>query len=186
MQCPDCSGQLTPTLYEGVNIHYCSKCNGRLLDEKKLQKIETTREVSISRNKEHSKSTSHESLRICPACNVQMQKSKYGKYTPWTIDKCPQCNNIWLDEGELEDIQVVYEMYEDNLNKGKQPDFKCPKCGFAQAKGSECRNCGIIFAKYDAIKHKQASQQTSSYNPDSAALRQTSSGIQSSICTQSK
>ena len=161
MQCPGCGGQLSSVLYEGIDIHHCSSCNGRLLDEQKLSQIEITRKESISRNKEHSKSSSHESLRTCPACNVQMQKSQYGKYTPWIIDKCPQCNNIWLDEGELEDIQVAYELYEENINKGKKPDFNCPKCGFAQVKRSECSKCGIIFAKYDAIKSKQDNRQHS-------------------------
>lgn len=120
MQCPYCSGQLTSISYEGIDILHCSSCDGKLLDEQKLNKIETSREESISRDKRHSKSRSHEGSRICPACNVQMQKSKYGKYTLKTIDKCPQCNNIWLDAGELEDIQVDYEMYEENINKGKK------------------------------------------------------------------
>ena len=120
MHCPDCSGQLTSILYEGVDINQCSKCKGILLDEQKLNKIETSREETISRKIKHNKSRSHESSLSCPTCNIQMQKSKYGKYTPKTIDKCPQCNNIWLDEGELEDIQVAHEMYEDNINKGKK------------------------------------------------------------------
>jgi len=49
-----------------------------------------------------------------------MDKEKYGKYVPRTIDKCPQCGNIWLDEGELEDIQVAYEMYEENTKRVKK------------------------------------------------------------------
>ena len=60
MQCPNCSNQLTATLYEGVDIHFCSSCKGRLLDEHKL------------------------------------------------------------DERELEDIQVAYEMYEENTKKAKK------------------------------------------------------------------
>ena len=88
-----------------------------------------------------------------------MHKSQYGKYTPWTIDECPECHNIWLDEGELEDIQVAYEIYEDNLNKKMPHNFKCPKCGFAQVKGHECSNCGIIFEKYLAATAKKTGQQ---------------------------
>jgi len=120
MQCPDCSGVLTPIFYEEVNIHFCSGCKGRLLDEQKLNKIETSRDESFERNKKHSKSKSFEGVRSCPACEVQMEKVKYGKFSPKIIDKCPQCTNIWLDEGELEDIQVAHEMYEDNINKGKK------------------------------------------------------------------
>lgn len=120
MQCPTCSGQLTPILYEGVNIHVCPKCKGSLLDEPKLGEIERKREVLISRNHGHTNTSHYEGTRICPNCDIAMTKAKYGKYAPKTIDKCPQCNNIWLDEGELEDIQVAYEMYDENTNKVKK------------------------------------------------------------------
>ena len=120
MKCPDCKGDLTQIFYEEVPIHFCSDCNGRLVDEQKLEKIEIARRVKVPRDKKHSKPAYYEVGRVCPACEVPMQKAKYGKYTPRTIDKCPECNSIWLDEGELEDIQVAYEMYEDNVNKGKK------------------------------------------------------------------
>jgi Zn-finger nucleic acid-binding protein len=178
MQCPDCSNQLMPIFYEDVQIHFCAACKGRLLNEQKLNKIETSRDESFERNKKYSQSRSFESLRSCPGCNMQMEKIKYGKFSPKTIDKCPQCSNIWLDEGELEDIQIAYEMYQDNLNKGKKPQlakqtesskkapvvalagkgFKCPKCEYPQDKGTECSKCGIIFAKYHAHEGQQINQ----------------------------
>ena len=119
MQCPDCRGELAATSYEDIDIHYCPGCNGRLLDEEKLQKIESSRIEIIKRNKKYSKSRYFEKSRDCPACDVPMQKSKYGKFTPRNIDKCPQCSSIWLDEGELEDLQVAQEMYEENINRRK-------------------------------------------------------------------
>ena len=119
MQCPNCSNQLTATLYEGFNIHVCSSCKGRLLDEQKLGEIEKKRELYISRDQGHTDSNHYDGTRFCPGCDTKMEKAKYGKYIPRTIDKCPQCNNIWLDEGELEDIQVAYEMYEENTTKAK-------------------------------------------------------------------
>ena len=119
MQCPNCSNQLTATLYEGFNIHVCSSCKGRLLDEQKLGEIEKKRGLYISRDQGHTDSNHYDGTRFCPGCDTKMEKAKYGKYVPRTIDKCPQCNNIWLDEGELEDIQVAYEMYEENTTKAK-------------------------------------------------------------------
>jgi Zn-finger nucleic acid-binding protein len=121
MQCPNCPNQLTATLYEGVDIRYCPSCKGSLLDEQKLGEIERKREVVISREQGHTKSNHYEDSQFCPDCDIAMEKTKYGKYVPRTIDKCPQCNNIWLDEGELEDIQVAYEMYEENTKKAKKP-----------------------------------------------------------------
>jgi Zn-finger nucleic acid-binding protein len=120
VQCPNCPGQLTATFYERVDIHLCSSCNGILLDEQKLGEIERAREKVISRDKAHTDTRHYESHHTCPNCSITMEKAKYGKYAPKTIDKCPQCNVIWLDEGELEDIQVAYEMYEENTKKAKK------------------------------------------------------------------
>ena len=119
MQCPDCHGQLTDILYEGVSIQSCPKCKGYWLDEKALQEIESKRVISISRDRVHAKPRPYDGTRTCPACSIPMQKAKYGKYVPRTIDSCPQCRKIWLDEGELEDIQVAHEMYEENTGKVK-------------------------------------------------------------------
>ena len=120
MQCPNCPDQLTATLYEGVDIHVCSSCKGILLNEQKLGEIEKKRELVISRDQGHTKSNHYDGTRFCPDCDISMDKAKYGKYVPRTIDKCPQCKNIWLDKGELEDIQVAYEMYEENTKKVKK------------------------------------------------------------------
>ena len=32
----------------------------------------------------------------------------------------------------------------------------CPKCGYSKASGEECGQCGIIFAKYQAIQERRA------------------------------
>ena len=42
----------------------------------------------------------------------------------------------------------------------------CPKCGFEQDEGNECRQCGIIFARYQAAPQ---------FSPDSPPVSETSS-----------
>ena len=121
MQCPSCHGHLKPIQYELVEILQCPLCNGTLLDEPSLVKIEKRRGRFISRNQSHSVTGHYDGPRICPSCDITMAKAKYGKYAPKTIDKCPQCDVIWLDKGELEDIQVAYELFEENTNKTKGP-----------------------------------------------------------------
>lgn len=167
MQCPACSGQLEEALYEGVKIHTCPSCKGNLLDENRLIEIEKACEQLLSREKGHTETRHYEGTRSCPACSIAMEKAKYGKYIPKTIDKCPQCHDIWLDRGELEDIQVAYEIYDENTNKVKRDlkpaltGFKCPKCGFAQHKEESCIKCGIFFEKYAAIQAEQVKLQIS-------------------------
>ena len=155
MNCPDCRSGLTPALYEGVEMHVCSTCKGRFLDEQKLRLIEISREESIPRDKVHTRPGRQKSSRLCPQCDIVMGKSKYGKYFPRSIDKCQQCSSIWLDAGELEDIQIAFEMHDENTHQKQQPetpDFECPKCGFAQEKSSDCIRCGFYFEKYAAIQ----------------------------------
>jgi Zn-finger nucleic acid-binding protein len=140
-----------------------------LLDEEKLHQIEINREEPIPREQVHVKFNRLKTSRVCPNCNVGMEKSKYGKYFPLTIDKCMQCQSIWLGEGALEDIQIAYEMHDENTNKkakqdSKQHEFECPKCGFAQEQGSNCLKCGIYFEKYAAMQ-AQASQPLIVDNP---------------------
>jgi len=33
--------------------------------------------------------------------------------------------------------------------------MKCPKCNHTQARGDECRKCGLIFAKYEAFEQRK-------------------------------
>ena len=117
MQCPSCRVQLATILYERIEIQQCQLCKGILLDEKSLGEIETRRIRFIARDKSHTVTNHYDGDRTCPGCDVTMEKTKYGKYSPKTIDKCPQCKVIWLDEGELEDIQVAYELFDENTNK---------------------------------------------------------------------
>jgi Zn-finger nucleic acid-binding protein len=120
VQCPNCQGQLATIQYERTEIQQCPSCKGTLLDEESLVEIEKTRVRFISRSKSHTVTGRYEGSRTCPNCDISMEKVKYGKYSPKTIDKCPQCNVIWLDEGELEDIQVAYEIYEENTKQKNQ------------------------------------------------------------------
>jgi transcription elongation factor Elf1/uncharacterized protein YxjI len=96
------------------------------------------------------------------------EESKKGKIRTTIIDVCEKCSGIWLDKGELESIQLDYEMCENNIagNRSKKTNnstepksFKCPKCNHPQLESSECVKCGVIFAKYVALQqHEQKVQ----------------------------
>jgi Zn-finger nucleic acid-binding protein/uncharacterized protein YxjI len=168
MNCPDCQGKLVPRTYEGVVLDQCIQCSGILLTELKLKQIEVSQEQTLDKNKQHSQSRGYDSTRHCPSCSQVMEKKQYGKFKGKTIDTCNACKLIWLDEGELEDIQVAYEMYVKNLKKSKsQPkpaaqhiiQFSCPKCGCVQEEKEVCVECGIIFSKFMAAEGQRAVQE---------------------------
>ena len=39
----------------------------------------------------------------CPFCNIPMEKIKRADIT---VDRCPGCQGIWLDKGELDKIVI--------------------------------------------------------------------------------
>jgi len=119
MICTNCRTPLEQIIYEEMEIDSCKKCGGIFLNEGEIEQIEISRKKIIDKKKRYSKSKSQERRRTCPKCDIVMTLSKYGKFIERTVDKCPECEGIWLDKGELEDIQVAYEMYEENIRRNR-------------------------------------------------------------------
>ena len=118
MKCPKCSEELKPIVYEGMKILECEKCAGHWLGGQELQGIVQAREVvfssqEIEEAEKHKKinitSIKQEKPLICPECNVEMEKFNYAYNTGVIIDRCPKCSGVWLDKGELENIQIIIE-----------------------------------------------------------------------------
>jgi len=151
---------------------HCSSCHGKLIDEEILHKIESVTAEEATPAIQAAQADPGERLRNCPTCRIAMQKTPYGKLkAKTTIDKCPKCSYIWLDQGELEAIQASYALYAKQISAKGSPDvteFNCPKCGFAQQKKTECVKCGIIFSKFTAQDAIYKEQQ---YNSEKAASR---------------
>ena len=114
MKCPNDENTLTPDHYEDVEIFVCTRCKGRFMAEENLQKIEKSLKEFIDHDIRHRK-RQYEDRRSCPKCNVNMIPSKYDRFETVTLNKCEQCSGIWLDAGELEDIQIAYEKYAENM-----------------------------------------------------------------------
>lgn len=66
---------------------------------------------------------------ICPRCNIDLEPEKYKGIE---VDRCPQCKGMWLDYGELDQLEdTVLDKDEVkgammwDVSQGKLP---CPKC----------------------------------------------------------
>lgn len=105
---------------------------------------------------------------ICPRDKEELQPSTYEGHI--TVHACPACGGMWLDKGELEEIEeIVGHDYASELSR--IPDFignafemarqlnsrdiSCPGCG-SQTESTEyaycsqvvvnrCPNCGGIW-----------------------------------------
>lgn len=181
LNCPHCQSALQESLYEGVAVQCCMRCNGVLVDKAGLQRIAQRRETAVPRNTPTPRRPP-EVVLYCPHCATPMNKGVQGKLRKITFDMCVNCTAVWLDRGELESIQLDLEMASDNIARSRQQQaaskaatavtavttpakpaapsaatgFQCPKCAHPQPRGAECMRCGIVFAKYEALQQQLA------------------------------
>ncbi len=50
--------------------------------------------------------------RKCPKCRIALRTLNYAYDSGVMVDRCPQCDGLWLDEGELESLQIIVEEWE--------------------------------------------------------------------------
>lgn len=65
----------------------------------------------------------------CPKCNVKLETSKYRRIE---VDKCPNCEGIWLDIDELDQIEDkafdLDELKGNVIFSSSPTNLQCPKC----------------------------------------------------------
>jgi len=120
IHCPQCTTLLKLFHYEGIEIDFCPNGHGVWLDKNELgviinrrEQIFSPEEIAAAETVERKvggsiKATPHP----CPVCNSSMKRSNYAYSSGIFIDRCGGCSGIWLDSGELEQIQIFVEQSE--------------------------------------------------------------------------
>lgn len=121
MLCPACKVEMEPRTYEGVTVDRCSKCEGVWLDSGELRLIAAIQEKKFTQEEleaamKAGSRKKEESAVLCPKCGVSMEKRESHDTI---VDMCPEGDGVWLDQGELERIQVVRERLERVRPKGE-------------------------------------------------------------------
>lgn len=113
MKCPKCEKDLTPQLLENVEIDQCAQCGGTWFDRDELRKAKDATDPDLNwmdfeiwREEDHFQISP--GSRPCPRCQAPMATIAYGD-TGVEIDVCPQCEGIWLDQGEFERLVEALE-----------------------------------------------------------------------------
>ncbi|MBN2211556.1 MAG: zf-TFIIB domain-containing protein, partial [Sedimentisphaerales bacterium] len=103
MNCPACQEPMIVLELDEVEIDYCTVCNGVWLDGGELEVLLGDEDQAKKLLKSFSEDRiTTETSRRCPLCRKKMKKVRVGadKDAP-LIDKCPQGEGLWFDQGEL-------------------------------------------------------------------------------------
>lgn len=103
MRCPRCKSKLKHGTVKNnaVEIDYCSQCKGFFLDRGEIEKVSefAIRDLNIPPEAAQSRTR-------CPVCEEWMVVFDYPQ-TFVKVDICKECNGLWLDPGELKEIEAV-------------------------------------------------------------------------------
>ncbi|HUK11771.1 MAG TPA: zinc metalloprotease HtpX, partial [Thermoanaerobaculaceae bacterium] len=130
--CPACGGALAEVAYEGVPLHRCAGCRGRLIGIERFARIVARGEpqlppevhaLAVRLLRERAESAAGRPAaaalpdggppRRCPVCAATMRRFAYQAILPHRImlDRCDACGLLWFDADELEVIQEVLTMF---------------------------------------------------------------------------
>ena len=123
MQCPQCSSALESLEYEGAPIHGCNTCGGEFIGAEDLGRIVRLRHEQFSAELQSALAERQPSFGVpesetaralcCPGCGESMRVANYGGDSGVFVDRCERCQGIWLDQQELEKIQLLTERWAD-------------------------------------------------------------------------
>ncbi|MBI2034356.1 MAG: zf-TFIIB domain-containing protein [Candidatus Levybacteria bacterium] len=112
--CPSCGSNLKQKNYNGVRIDECERCNGMWFDKDELRRAKDATDDDLRWldfdlfEKKEGKFSAIKTDKKCPSCSSQMQSLQYMD-SKVTIDVCPSCNGVWLDNNELKKIVQYLE-----------------------------------------------------------------------------
>lgn len=121
IECINGCGQMSQTMYEGVEIDICKSCAGVWLDTGEITTIVKTKENSWPESVIKKVLTSTGTLGVsigeqnrnlsCPKCDVELSANNYQSNSGIIVNTCPNVHGVWLNAGELAKIQIYMEKW---------------------------------------------------------------------------
>ena len=109
--CPDCKTPLERKDFSGLVLDACPKCAGVFFDDGELADLRRRGDAAFTEvdDKIQPAETldAHftPKLRMCPGCGAAMNAFRYLYSSPVILDSCGACGGIWVDNGELKQMQ---------------------------------------------------------------------------------
>lgn len=139
--CPRCNSLLERKISGKIKYEHCSSCDGILIYEDQIRKIVRSNKQGNEIRKSN-KTPIKDTISVkCPACTGKFIQIKFNSIA---IDKCIDCNLIWLDGGELE--KYVKYLQSIDPSSGKNIFEDMTDYTFAEILSSLVEGCiGAIF-----------------------------------------
>jgi len=135
VQCPRCFEDMIRAVEsrmgKSFEIDICPKCRGLWLDSGELHKMLKDKKLSDYLTKDIG--TKSESKLVCPRCGGLMDLEFADEIE---VDVCINCNGVFLDEGELNDLKIkskegfagdplekAVERWENDVEKNRKSKF---------------------------------------------------------------
>lgn len=121
MLCPRDQATLEKRAADGIEIDECPLCGGTWLDHGEIEALEAIHAHDHARpdllvpaadpvaGAWEMARQAQEALLDCPVCGARMDRHEYAWASQVVIDACPRGCGMWLDKGELEQIELFFE-----------------------------------------------------------------------------
>lgn len=117
MKCPRCNVDLKPTEHGFVTLDICPDCKGAWFDKGELDRLDDSVWVDAEQEIEMREAESGHDGLDCPSCDTVLQAISPVDAAELIIDRCPNCEGFWLDDGELEKMRDVVDQEHAELRK---------------------------------------------------------------------
>jgi Zn-finger nucleic acid-binding protein len=117
-KCPLCETAMQKEFIHSETVDRCKQCNGIYFDEGELENISHIVRLFQNAKMEEEEieiGILHRDNRYinCPVDNKVMKKHSIAGII---LDICPECNGIWLDDGEVQALKIAENHIKQNLN----------------------------------------------------------------------
>ncbi len=117
--CAKCSGALEQVCVCGVTLERCESCHGLFFESGELARVLTDADPASSGSNGNAADATPAT---CPRCQIPMDRIPACGQGRFSYDFCPACNGLWLDAGELS--QLEHANLSGQIEAGKDTDTK--------------------------------------------------------------
>lgn len=140
MICPHCENVSLDeiTVHGGIEVDECPRCKGIWFDKGEIGSY-----LQFSKDMpglDALEAKAEETSRLCPRCRSRLRERQFVPESAIRIDVCQDCDGVWLDGGELHQIEdlakdpenrklrLMRAVWDLRKKAGIADPMMCPKC----------------------------------------------------------